>query len=216
MDLFFYVILASLLGSRLFFIVINYNGYLQDPLSALKVWEGGLVFYGGLLFAIPTAIFYIRKKGLPLGILADAFAPPLALGHAVGRWGCFFAGCCFGSPTDLPWAVRFTDLHSLAPQGDLLHPTQIYSSLMNFGICLVLIGWERWNKVRPPGQVFWLYLLLYSIGRFGIEFFRGDERGIVFQVFSMSQFLGIFLALLAGIMLLRARNVGNQSALISR
>ena len=215
-DLSFYVILAALVGSRLFFVLLNYQAYVRDPLAGLKVWEGGLVFYGGLLLATPMAALYIHKKSLPLGNLADAFAPPLALGHAIGRWGCFFAGCCYGKPTDLPWAVIFTDLHSLAPRDVPLHPAQLYSSLMNAGIFLALIGWERWRRERPSGQIFWLYLFLYSAGRFAVEFFRGDDRGMAFQILSTSQLLGVFLALLAAVMLVRTGAAANRSGLIPK
>lgn len=216
MDLSFYVILAAMVGSRLLFIVLNYEEYLQDPLAIVKVWEGGLVFFGGLLFAVPVTWFFIRKSDLPLGVLADVIAPSLVLGHAIGRWGCFFAGCCYGKPTDLPWAITFIDPHSLAPRGIPLHPTQVYESLMNLEICLALIGWERWKKERPAGQVFWLYLLLYSLGRFGVEFFRGDDRGMMIQVLSTSQFLGIFLALWAAVMLVRGSGAGDRLKLTLR
>lgn len=200
MDLAFYVVIAAIGGSRLLYVLMNPGHYLQEPLSIFKIWEGGLVFYGGLLFALPISALYVIKKHLTLATMADIFAPSLALGHAIGRWGCFFAGCCYGKPTDLPWAITFTDPHSLAPRGIPLHPTQIYESAMNLSIFFLLLAFQ--GRKRHPGQVFWLYLLLYSIGRFLIEYLRGDERGMLLGL-STSQFLGIFLALLAILMLLR-------------
>jgi phosphatidylglycerol:prolipoprotein diacylglycerol transferase len=95
-DLGFYILLAAIIGSRLFFVVINLDHYLRNPLDIFKIWEGGLVFYGGVLLAIPTVIWYVRKNNLALWQTADIFAPSVAIGHVFGRLGCFAAGCCYG------------------------------------------------------------------------------------------------------------------------
>jgi phosphatidylglycerol:prolipoprotein diacylglycerol transferase len=122
----------------------------------------------------------------------------------VGRFGCFFAGCCYGKPTTRPWGITFTDPFAAAnvgtPLGVPLHPTQLYEAGAEFLILLVLLYTER--KGRPyPGRTFWLYMLLYAASRFVIEFFRGDERGTV-GMFSTSQFISILLAPLAIVMLI--------------
>jgi phosphatidylglycerol:prolipoprotein diacylglycerol transferase len=134
--------------------------------------------------------------------VADILAPCLAIGQAVGRWGCFFAGCCYGAPTDAPWAITFTDPKSLAPLEVALHPTQVYLSIN----ALAIFGILTWLHKRKTfnGQVFWVYGILYSIGRFIIEFYRGDDRGVV--VLSTSQYIGIFVLGLSIYMLTRLRS----------
>ena len=120
----------------------TWQHFLEHPLDMVKIWEGGLVFYGGVIFALPTVIWYAKKKGLPLWQTADIWAPSIAIGHAIGRLGCFCAGCCYGRPAEgLPWAVTFTNPNSLAILGTPLHPTQLYESaleLMNFLILMTL------------------------------------------------------------------------------
>ncbi len=191
-DLCFYILIAAIVGSRLLYIVVNYQHYLKNPLDVLKIWQGGLVFYGGLICAVAVAIRYLKKNQLPLWPMADVLAPALALGQCIGRWGCFFAGCCYGKPTELPWGIVFANESSLAPLHQALHPTQIYSSLNGLIIFFLLLAIRKIRKFH--GQVFCSYLLLYSVGRFIIEFFRGDERGFaVEEVLSTSQFIGIFL-----------------------
>lgn len=190
-DLSFYILAASLLGARLLYVVIEYRYFLAHPLEAFKIWKGGLVFYGGMMGAMVAGVVYIRKHGLPLWKVGDVVAPSLAIGQAIGRWGCYFAGCCYGVKTDVPWAITFTDPKSLAPLNIPLHPTQIYLSLNALLIFAVLLWLLR--RKTFDGQVLWTYGILYSIGRFIIEYFRGDDRGFaVDDLFSTSQFIGLF------------------------
>jgi len=207
-DLGFYVLLAAIVGSRLFFIFMNADVYLKNPLGILKVWEGGLVFYGGLIVAIPTVLWYVRKNALGVWSTGDLFAPSIAIGHAIGRIGCFFSGCCYGKPAEgLPWAVTFTDPQSLAVTGIPLHPTQLYESAGEFFIFLILITLRK-NK-SFNGQLFFTYLLLYSFLRFIVEFYRGDAgRGLITSYLSIPQGISILLFLVAvvGIIVLRKRS----------
>jgi phosphatidylglycerol:prolipoprotein diacylglycerol transferase len=106
-------------------------------------------------------------------------APGIAVGHALGRWSCFFAGCCYGKPTDLPWGITFTDIHSFAPKGVSLHPVQVYESMGELTIFGILMASRKWK--RFDGQLFLSYLGLYSFLRFVTEFFRGDDRGHFFS-----------------------------------
>jgi phosphatidylglycerol:prolipoprotein diacylglycerol transferase len=150
-------------------------------------------------------VWYIRRIGLPLWTTCDVFAPGIALGHVVGRLGCLFAGCCFGKPTSVPWAITFTDPFANAnvgtPLNVPLHPTQLYEAGAEALILLVLLATETRGR-RFPGRTFWLYMLLYAISRYIIEFFRGDlGRGTVFTIFSTSQFISVILAPLAIVML---------------
>lgn len=207
LDLGFYVLLAAIIGSRLFFVVINAGYYLKNPIEILKIWEGGLVFYGGILFAVPVAIWYIKKNGLGIWSTGDIFAPSIAIGHAIGRLGCFSAGCCYGRPAEgLPWAITFTNPESLAKIGIPLHPTQLYESLGEFINFLILITLRRHQSFR--GQLFWTYLLLYSALRFIVEFFRGDEnRGFIFGDISIAQGVSAlaFLTAIVGLIIFRKR-----------
>jgi phosphatidylglycerol:prolipoprotein diacylglycerol transferase len=205
MDLCFYILVSAIVGARILYVIVEYRYFLANPLEAFKFWKGGLVFYGGLIGAASVAYLYMRKYRMPLWQVADIVAPSLALGQAIGRWGCFFAGCCYGIKTDLPWAVTFTDPLSLAPLNVPLHPTQIYSSIKGLTIFLILV-WVRKRK-SFNGQLFWLYGCLYSIGRFIVEFYRGDDRGFAVQgVLSTSQFIGIFTLAFSMVMLIVLRS----------
>ncbi|MBS1115324.1 MAG: prolipoprotein diacylglyceryl transferase [Nitrospirae bacterium] len=206
-DVGFYALFAGLIGSRLFFIATNWQHYSEHPIDMVKIWEGGLVFYGGVLFAVPTVIWYAKKKALPLWQAADIWAPSIAIGHAIGRLGCFCAGCCYGKPAEgLPWAVTFTNPDSLAIVGTPLHPTQLYESaaeLLNF---LILITLRRHQTFK--GQLFWMYILNYSIIRSVVEIFRGDEvRGFLFPGFSYSQAISVtmFVTALSFLLVLKGK-----------
>jgi phosphatidylglycerol:prolipoprotein diacylglycerol transferase len=203
-DLFFYVLLAALLGSRLFYVLTTWGDFAQDPVDIFRFWRGGLVFYGGLLFALPVGIWYVRKYRLNFRKMADLTAPSIAIGQCLGRLGCFSAGCCYGRITTAFTAVTFRDPDSLAPLGVPLHPTQLYESAATFGIFLVLIFMRR--SRRFAGELLWYYLLFYSVVRFIVEFFRGDPRGWAIQgVLSTSQAIGIPVALVALFMILRKK-----------
>jgi phosphatidylglycerol:prolipoprotein diacylglycerol transferase len=203
LDLGIYIIISALVGAKLLLLVTDYQTFSRDPRELLTLARSGGVFYGGLILAVTVALWYIRRIGLPLWTTCDVFAPGVALGHVVGRFGCFFAGCCYGKPTKLPWGITFTDPFAAAnvgtPLGVPLHPTQLYEAGAELVILGVLLATER--KGRPfPGRTFWLYMLLYAVSRFFIEFFRGDERGVV-GMFSTSQFISVLLAPLAIVML---------------
>jgi phosphatidylglycerol:prolipoprotein diacylglycerol transferase len=206
-DLGFYIILAAIIGSRLLFILVNAGHYIANPLDIFKLWEGGLVFYGGILFAVPAGIWYVSKNRLGLWNIADIFAPSIAIGHAFGRLGCFAAGCCYGkAAASLPWCVIFTDPNCLAPTNVALHPTQLYESAGEFINFLILVSFRKYKTFN--GQVFMSYLLLYSVLRFTVEFFRGDvERGFIFQNLSVSQGISIamFLTGVIGLSVLKWR-----------
>lgn len=197
----FYTLAAGLVGSRLFFIATNWPYYAAHPLDIVKFWEGGLVFYGGVLLALPTAVWLAKKEALPLWGAADIWAPSIALGHAIGRLGCFCAGCCYGKPAEgLPWAVIFRNPDSLALKGVPLHPAQLYESageVLNF---LILITLRRRQAFR--GQLFWVYVLNYSIIRSAVEIFRGDEvRGFIAGGVSISQGISMVMFISSLVML---------------
>jgi len=205
LDLGIYIIISALVGAKLLLLVTDFSTYTSNPRELLSLARAGGVFYGGLIVAVAVALWYIRRIGLPLWTTCDVFAPGIALGHVVGRLGCLFAGCCFGKPTNVPWAITFTDPFANAnvgtPLNVPLHPTQLYEAGAEALILLVLLATESRGR-RFPGRTFWLYMLLYAISRYIIEFFRGDiGRGTVLTIFSTSQFISVILAPLAIVML---------------
>ncbi len=196
LDIGFYILISSIIGSRLLYVLIEYKYFINNPLEIFKIWEGGLVFYGGLLLAIPVLLLYFRMHRVQPWKILDLFAPSMALGHAIGRIGCFSAGCCYGRPTTLPWGVTFLHPDSLALRGISLHPTQLYESAAEIGIFIFLIFYRKQKSFH--GQLVWLYVLLYSIARFIIEFFRGDAgRGFIFGNVSLAQGMSVILFITA-------------------
>jgi len=203
LDLGIYIIISALVGAKLLLLITDFRSFASNPAQLMDLARSAGVFYGGLILAVVVALWYIRRIGLPLWTTCDVFAPGIALGHVVGRFGCFFAGCCYGKPTTLPWGITFTDPFAAAnvgtPLGVHLHPTQLYEAGAEGLILLALLLTEK--KGKPyPGRTFWAYILLYAVSRFIIEYFRGDERGTV-GIFSTSQFISVLLAPLAVAML---------------
>lgn len=207
MDLGIYLIIAALVGAKLMLVAIDLDYFLAQPRELLSLVRAGGVFYGGLITAVVVALWLVRRYGLPMWTTADLFAPGIALGHVIGRFGCLLAGCCYGRPTSVPWAITFTDPVAAAnvgtPLGIPLHPTQIYDAGAELLILILLLVTERRGRTFP-GRTFWLYILLYGMSRFVIEFFRGDDRGAVYM-FSTSQFVSLIAVPLAIAMLLRLR-----------
>jgi phosphatidylglycerol:prolipoprotein diacylglycerol transferase len=204
LDLGIYIIVAALVGAKLMLLIVDFDYFRQNPREVLSLARSGGVFYGGLILAVLVAFWYMRRHALPVWSTCDAFAPGIAVGHAVGRLGCLMAGCCYGRPTALPWGITFTDPFAAAnvgtPLGVALHPTQVYEAGAELLILAVLLATERRGR-GFPGRTFWLYMLLYAVSRFVIEYFRGDERGLVFGVLSTSQFISVLIAPVAVIML---------------
>ena len=155
--------------------------------------RSGGVFYGGLITATLVAFWYIRRHKLPFWTTCDMFAPGIALGHVIGRLGCLMAGCCYGRPADVPWAITFTDPFAAAnvgtPLNVPLHPTQVYEAGAELIILIFLLVTERKGRTYP-GRTFWGYMLLYAVSRFVIEFYRADERGFRHGALDVAVHLG--------------------------
>ncbi|MBW1896779.1 MAG: prolipoprotein diacylglyceryl transferase [Deltaproteobacteria bacterium] len=177
MDLGFIVVFSAFIGARLLYVLIHLSYYKEDPLDVLKVWQGGLVFSGGLLAALLAISFYLFRHHLSLWKTGDFLAPSVAIGQAIGRIGCFMAGCCYGKPTIVKWGVVFHHPDSLAPLYIPLHPTQLYAALSGFIIFIVLMILR--TKKQFEGQVLLWFLILHCTGRLIIERFRGDDRGLI-------------------------------------
>lgn len=199
-DLGFVIILSSVVGAKLLLVLTSWDYYLTDlsRLFSVEFLRAGGVYYGGFLGAVAGSYFYARSRPeLPFWVMADAAAPAIALGQAVGRLGCFAAGCDYGRPTDVPWAVVFTSeyAHQVVgtPLNVALHPYQLYEAGLALLLFLVLL-WVHGRR-RFVGQAFALYLLGYGALRFVLEFYRGDaDRGFVFHgALSTSQFISLLI-----------------------
>ena len=170
-------VLAALAGSRLYYVVFNWEYYLANPGRIVAVWEGGLAIHGGLIAGVLAAIVYCRWAALSLPVTLDIMAPGVAIGQAIGRWGNFFNQEAFGIPTDLPWKLYIDPAHRPAHLTgyENFHPTFLYESLWNFLVFLTLwFGLRKRLEVRPGALTLW-YLGLYSVGRFCVESLRIDS-----------------------------------------
>jgi phosphatidylglycerol:prolipoprotein diacylglycerol transferase len=214
-DLCFWLLVSSLVGARLLFIVTNIPDYVQlcreqhDCWRALRVWEGGLVFYGGFFGALAVGVWYMRRRKMPFWRTADLLAPSVALGHFFGRLGCFAAGCCWGAEAHVPWAAQFPPdslvfqdyvargaLPATAAATPPLHPVQLYEAFGDLTLFFALYVLGR--RKRWDGQVLVAYLVGYAALRFTVELFRGDAaRKFVFASVSTSQAIALCAVLLA-------------------
>src|SRR5262245_12001564 len=196
MDLGIWIIISALIGAKLLLLAVDFDRYTGSPRDLLELVRSGGVFYGGLIGGVGVGLWYIRGHRLPLWTTTDVFAPGIACGHVVGRLGCLMAGCCFGRPTSVPWAITFRNpaagTNAGTPLGVPLHPTQLYEAGAEALILGTLLLLER--RGRPfAGRTFWTYMLLYGVSRFVVEVYRGDSRGMVLDALSTSQFVSIIL-----------------------
>jgi phosphatidylglycerol:prolipoprotein diacylglycerol transferase len=194
------VIFSALLGSKLLLLLSDFHHYSENfrEIFSLSTLRSSGIYYGSLLLALGSAAWFIFKKRLPAWTLADAAAPGIAAGEAIAKLGCLSAGCCYGKPTTLPWGIKFTSQYAYdnvdVPLNIPLHPTQIYESLG--ALCLFLFLMWRLSRKHIAGQVIVEYLALYSLLRFVVEFFRGDERGFVlYGLLSTSQLVALLILL---------------------
>jgi len=202
------LVLAGILGAKILYIILDWrsgHAYGQNlrEIFTLDTLQAGGVFSGGLVAAFIVAWWFLRKHHMPALATCDAFAPGLAMGHAIGRVGCFAAGCCYGKATDHFWGVTFTNPLAAqlvgTPLGHALEPTQLFESAAELGI-FFLLTW-MFKRKKFDGQVFGAYLFLYGIARFFLEFIRDDPgRGSVFGgVLSGTQLIAIGLVLTGGL-----------------
>lgn len=194
-NLVFIVFIFGILGARIFYISYNLAYYLKNPRQIIMFQYGGLSWFGGLIAGFISGVVYLKNKKLPIYKVLDLIAPFLALGQAIGRIGCLLNGCCYGRESE--FGIYF-------PVHDkVLIPTQIYSSLILVLIFITL----RFLQERPhkEGKVFFIYLLLYSVKRFFIEFFRADNP-IVFAGLTLFQIISIITFFIALLFLIRRKN----------
>ena len=179
-NLLFTAFISGIIGARIFYVFDNLVYYLKNPLEIIMLQNGGLAWFGGLMLGVASVLIFLKIKKLPFYKTFDLIAPFAALGQAIGRIGCLLNGCCYGKESN--FGIYFP-VHN-----DILIPTQAYSSLLLIMIFIAL----RFMQSRPhkAGQILYSYLLLYSIKRFFIEFFRADN-GIVFAGLTLFQVLSI-------------------------
>ena len=198
-----YGILVALIASKLWLILSSWDYYSENPreiFSAATLQSGG-TFYGGLIGGILWTVFYTRREHMPLLPTLDVSAAPVALGHAIGRLGCFAAGCCYGKPASVPWAVTFTSAVATRISGTplhvALHPTELYEAGAEFANFAILYWLGRRSHV--PGQAVGIYLALYGLERGLIEFVRDDPgRTLLFHdTISLMQIVSVAM-LMAG------------------
>lgn len=189
LDLALYCVLGGFLGAKLLYILVEIPNIISGAGSLMDIIFNGFVIYGAIIGGAGAAYIYCRVKKLSFIKHFDLMAPAIAVAQGIGRIGCLLAGCCFGAETSSKLSIVFPE-KAIAPSGIHLHPTQIYSSLGDFVIAAVLFIFYAKKKDRKDGQTTILYVSLYSIGRFFMEFLRGDERGAV-GTLSTSQFISI-------------------------
>jgi prolipoprotein diacylglyceryl transferase len=198
-DVLLWAVPAGVVGARVWHVVSRWDAYAADPWSALRVWEGGLAIFGGLLGGSVAAVVVCRRRGVAIGAFADALAPGLAVGQAVGRWGNWFNQELFGGPTSLPWGVRIDPANRPPehPDVETFHPTFLYESLWNLAVAAVLVWADRRFRLGH-GRVFLLYLVLYGTGRVLTEVLRTDPATLVLGV-RWNQLAALLVALAAAV-----------------
>lgn len=198
-----YALLGGIIGARIYFILFSEPAYfLQNPWEILAVWRGGIGVIGSLFGGILVGLWYCWKKSISFRKLGDTVAPGIALGQTVGQFACLFNGDSYGKPTDLPWAITYTDPRSLAPLNIPLHPIEVYEMAAYFFVFLLV--WNTRKKIKADGFAFLTYLVAYGLARLSTEFFRGNPAIFAWgipaaQVFSVALILVSF----AGFLLLR-------------
>lgn len=187
LDIVLIAMIGGFLGSKILYVIVEWKEFIKNPVRFLG--GGGFVVYGGIILGLTVAFLYFKFKKLDFFAYMDLTMPSVSIAQGIGRIGCFLAGCCYGAETNSALGVVFPH-GSLAPAGVKLWPTQLFMSVGNLCIAAILILASL--KLKKKGQVSALYMILYSAGRFGVEFFRADHRGSV-GVFSTSQFISLFI-----------------------
>jgi len=187
-NFFYLVFIAGFVGGKLFFYMEKPLYYLSNPKLMLSNFSGGFVFYGSFVTIIPIIIWYLRKHKIPVLPMLDILAITTLIVHSIGRLGCFFAGCCFGKPTESIFGIVFPTSHTP------VHPSQLYEIIGILSILVVLLFIKK--KQQFSGQIFLIYVSLYAITRSFLELFRGDPRGfIIDEIISHAQFIAILIVI---------------------
>lgn len=208
LDFSIYAIIGAIVGARLYYVTFtDLSGFLEDPVSIFKVWQGGLAIHGGIIGGLLVSIIYTRKQKIPFLKFADTLAPSLILGQAIGRIGCLLNGDAHGYPTKMPWGLIYSPE---SPAGQMfpdqpLHPTQFYEMIFNILILLILLKLRK--ILKTDGYLFLTYVILYSMIRIFVEHFRAD-RLVYFGNISAAQSISVVgIALSIAILLISTKNL---------
>jgi phosphatidylglycerol:prolipoprotein diacylglycerol transferase len=206
LNVIFIAFIFTILGARLYFIVQYYQFFLTFPSEIFKLWKGGFSSYGGMIGGSLSVLIYLWKKKIPVWKFADCCAIPFALGVFLTRIGCFMNGCCFGKISNIPWAISFPrgsapymiqiSSGQISPNDTTslpVHPTQLYYSFGGLIILFVLLTFQK--KMTNDGHLFLLFITLYSVSRFIIEFYRWDLNIDLAGILSYIQFFSIAIAI---------------------
>lgn len=192
-DFSLYGLLGGIIGARIYFIAFSDLAYyLKRPWEILAIWHGGIGVIGSLAGGLLVALWFCRKKRIPLLRFADVLAPAAALGQTLGQFACLSNGDSYGRPTDLPWAITYTDPRSFAPLNVPLHPIEIYEMAAYFLVFLAVWATRKWFKA--DGSSLLVYLAAYGVARFLVEFFRGHPAVIAGGI-PAAQIVGVALVL---------------------
>lgn len=190
--------IAGIAGGRIWFVITNQSLF-SNWIDSFMIWNGGLSILGAIIAIIITLSIYFYRLNLPTLKILDRIALYAPLTYSISRLGCFYAGCCHGKITSLPWSVMYTDPDHLAPLYVHLHPTQIYSCILLLSIFLLLLYFDKNYKHKKPGQIFALFIMLMSFDRFFIDFLRGDQEFImqsgILSCLSIQQALALCLSI---------------------
>lgn len=201
-------LVAGVLGARMLYVLEHVSEFRREWGSVLALWQGGLTLYGGVVAGAFAGLVAARRQRLPMWVVADALTPALAIGTMFGRVGCFLNGCCYGRPTTLPWGVHFPpdSFAGLEFGNSAVHPSQLYFA--GLGLVLFVLVYALRRRVTVPGMLFWLFLLLFSLGRVPLDFTRAYESGsellsVAGVAITESQLTSLMLALFSALMMLR-------------
>jgi phosphatidylglycerol:prolipoprotein diacylglycerol transferase len=205
-----YALLGGIIGARLYFVLFSAPGYfLEHPWEIFAVWSGGIGVIGSLIGGFLVAVWFCRRRKVSLLRFGDTLVPGIALGQTVGQLACLLNGDSYGRPTDLPWAITYTDPRSMAPLNIPLHPIEIYEMAAYFLIFLLV--WNIRKHQRLDGFTFFTYLAGYGVARFVVDFFRGDPAMFAWgvQAAQLFGFAMILASLLGFVLLKRTLRFGN-------
>ena len=196
-------VIGGIIGARLYYVIFNWSSYSQNLWEIFKIWHGGLAIHGGILGGTLVGWWFTRRHHLPFWKMADIVAPSAILAQTFGRFGNFMNGDAHGLPTTLPWGIVFppTSIAGAEFPGIPLHPTMLYEMVCNF--CIFLLLWNIRKIPWKDGFLFCLYLILYSVGRFFVSFFRADS--LMLGSFRMAHIASIILIVGAGSFIVKRR-----------
>jgi prolipoprotein diacylglyceryl transferase len=199
LDFLLYAIPAAIVGARAYYVIFSWDFYSKNPDQIINIRNGGLAIHGALIAGVIVGVLFCKIRKIKLFELLDIVMPSVALGQAIGRWGNFINQEAHGGPTDLPWGIIVN--------GQKVHPTFLYESVIDFFIFLFLI-WFRKNKKTTDGQVLGLYLILYSAGRFFVEGLRTDS--LMFLGMRVAQLISLGSILLGVLLLVYLKKKNNS------